>query len=224
MIKRPLLPILIFVAFATTAVAQQRPGTPAAPRPTPTPAATAPPTGAPAAPQATVALPISKIGIINTDEFMDPKVGILKFSTVLNKLNGEFQKIKDDITAMTNRGSALETEINKLRDAPAGTPIDQPALQAKIDQLEQLKKDIQRRAEDAQAAYNRRRDELFQPLQVEIGTALAAFAKARGLTFVIDRATVQLLYFAENIYITRAFITDFNSKNPVTAATSTTTP
>lgn len=225
MIRKPLLPILIFVAaatIATTAVAQQRPGA-AAPRPTPTPAATAPPTGAPAAPQATVALPISKIGVINTDEFMDPKSGILKFTTVLNKLNGEFQKTKDDITAMTNRGTALETEINKLRDAPAGTPIDQPALQAKIDQLEQLKKDVQRRAEDAQGAYNRRRDELFQPLQVEIGNALAIFAKARGLTFVIDRAAVPLLYFAESTDITRAFIADFNTKNPAAAA-STPTP
>ena len=159
------------------------------------------------------------MGIIYTDEFMDPKTGILKFTSVLNKLNGEFQKLKDEITAMQNRATALENEINKLRDAPAGTPIDQPALQAKIDQLEQLKKEIQRRAEDAQAAYNRRRNEVFQPLQIEIGTALEAFAKARGITVVVDGSQVPLLYFAENTNITRAFIAEFNSKNPVTAAT-----
>ena len=166
---------------------------------------------------------MSKIGIINTDEFMDPKTGISKFTTVLNKLNGEFQKTKDDLTAEQNRGQALEAEITKLRDAPAGTPIDQSALQAKIDQLEQLKKNVQRRAEDAQNAYNRRREELFQPLQIEIGNALEAFAKARGINFVIDRAAVPLLYFAESSDLTRAFITDFNSKNPATAA-STPTP
>ena len=90
--------------------------------------------------------------------------------------------------------------------------------------MEQLKKDIQRKAEDAQAAYNRRRQELFMPLQEEIGKALEVFAKARGINVIIDGAQVPLLYAAESIDITRAFIADFNSKNPVTAATTTVTP
>lgn len=167
---------------------------------------------------------MSKMAIIYTDAFLDPKAGIAKFNNLLTKLNGEFQKLKDEITAMQNRAQALESEINKLRDAPPGTPIDQPALQSKIDQLEQLKKDIQRKAEDAQAAYNKRRNELFQPLQIEIGRALEAFAKARGINVVIDGAQVPLLYAAESTDITRAFIAEFNSKNPVTAATTTTPP
>jgi Skp family chaperone for outer membrane proteins len=220
MIRKSLFPIsLLVLAFATTALAQTRPGQPAGARPTPTPAATTPAAATPAAPQATVALPNSKMGVIYTDEFMDPKTGILKFTNVLNKLNGEFQKLKDEITAMQTRAQTLESEINKLRDAPAGTPIDQPALQAKVDQLEQLKKDIQRKAEDAQTAYNKRRNDLFQPLQIEIGQALEAFAKARGINVIIDGSSVPLLYSAESTNITRAFITEFNSKNPVTAAT-----
>jgi Skp family chaperone for outer membrane proteins len=215
MIRNFLFPIFILAALATTTVAQQpRPGAPATPRPTPT--ATAPATAA------TVALPTSKIAIINTQEFMDAKTGILKFTTVVNRLNGEFQKTRDDLNALRARGEALEAEINKLRDAPVGTPIDQPALQVKIDQLEQLKKDVQRRSEDAQGAYNKRRDELFQPLQLEVGAALEAFAKARGINVVIDGAAVPLLYFEESTNITRAFIADFNSKNPAPAATTPT--
>ena len=208
---------LVVLGIATTVSAQQPPaGRPAA-QPTPTPAPTT-------APPATVALPVSKMAVIYTDLFLDQKTGIAKFNIVVNKLNGEFQKLKDEITAMQQRATALENEINKLREAPAGTPIDQRALQAKIDQLEQLKKDIQRKAEDAQAAYNRRRQELFMPLQEEIGKALEAFAKARGINVIIDGAQVPLLYAAESIDITRAFITDFNSKNPVTAASTTTPP
>ena len=160
------------------------------------------------------------MAVIYTDMFLDPKTGIAKFNSVLTKLNEEFRKIKEDLTAMQNRGQALETEITKLRDAPAGTPIDQTALQSKEDQVTQLKKDIQRKAEDAQAAYNKRRNELFQPLQLEIGKALEAFAKARGINVIIDGAQVPLLYAAESTDITRAFITDFNSKNPVAAATT----
>jgi outer membrane protein len=209
----PLSSLLVF-AFAMSASAQRPAGNPAA-QPTPVPGAQAP---------ATVALPTSKMAVIYTDMFLDSKTGIAKFNSVLTRLNAEFQKTKDDIQAMQTRGQQLEDEIGKLQNAPAGTPIDQRSLQAKIDQLEQLKKDIQRKGEDAQAAYNRRRQELFTPLQDEIGKALEVFAKARGINVIIDAAQVPLLYAAESIDITRAFITDFNSKNPVTAATTTTPP
>ena len=199
---------LLVLAFAVS-ISAQTPARPAAPQPTPTTTPTAP---------AVVALPNSKVAVIYSDAFMDPKAGILKFSSVLAKLNGEFQKIKDELTAMQTRAQQLEDEINKLRSAPEGTPIDQRALQTKIDQLEQLKKDIQRKAEDAQNAYNRRRNELFEPLQREIATALEVYAKARGINVIIDSAAVPLMYAAENIDITRAFIADFNSKNPATAS------
>ena len=212
---------LLLAGFAALANAQQPPGRPAAqPTPTPKPTATAP-TAAATAP---VQLPMSKMAVIYTDLFLDQKTGIAKFNGVVTKLNGEFQKTKDELTQMQTRGTALESEINKLREAPEGAPVDQRSLQAKIDQLDQLKKDIQRKGEDAQANYNRRRQELFGPLQEEIGKALEAFAKARGINVIIDAAQVPLLYAADSIDITRAFIADFNSKNPATAATTTTPP
>ena len=220
MIRHKLFPFsaLVVVVLATS-ISAQRPAAKPAAQPTPTPAA-------PAAPPATttVQLPMSKMAVIYTDMFLDQKSGIAKFNSVVTKLNGEFQKVKDEINAMQTRAQQLEDEVNKLRDAPAATPIDPKAQQAKIDQLEQLKKEIQRKGEDAQASYNRRRQELFSPLQEEIGKALETFAKARGINVIIDAAQVPLLYAAESIDITRAFITEFNSKNPVTAATTTTPP
>jgi len=210
--RKYLFPIsaLIVVAFATTICAQQPAATPAA-RPAATPA-----TAAPA--QAIVPLPVSKMAVIYTDAFLDQKTGIAKFNSVLTKLNEEFKRVKDELDQMQTRAQALETEVNNLRQNSA-TPV--ATLQAKIDQLEQLKRDFQRKSEDAQAAYNRRRQELFMPLQDEIGRALEAFAKSRGINVIIDAAQVPLLYAAESIDITRAFIIDFNTKNPVTAATPT---
>ena len=211
MIRHSLFSLLIVVVVAIAASAQQqRPAT----QPTPTPAA----------PAATVVLPTSKMAVINSDAFLDPKAGIGKFNTAVSKLNGEFTKTRDELQQMQTRATSLESEINKLRDAPEGTPIDQRSLQAKIDQLELLKKDIQRKSEDAQAAYNRRRTEIFTPLQDEIGKALEAFAKARGINMIVDASQVPLLFFDEKTDITRAFIADFNSKNPVTAASTTTPP
>ena len=217
MIRHHLFPVsaLLVAAFAALASAQQPAGRPAA-QPTPTPTATAPAATAPA----TVQLPMSKMAIIYTDLFLDQKTGIAKFNSVVTKLNGEFQKMKDELTQMQTRATSLESEINKLREAPEGAPVDQRSLQAKIDQLDQLKKDIQRKGEDAQAAYNRRRQELFSPLQDEIGKALEAFAKARGINVILDGTQVPLLYAADSIDITRAFIAEFNSKNPVTATSA----
>ena len=218
MTRHHLFPVsaLLVAAFAALASAQQPAGRPAA-QPTPTPTATAPAATAPA----TVQLPMSKMAIIYTDLFLDQKTGIAKFNSVVTKLNGEFQKTKDELTQMQTRAQTLESEVNKLREAPQGAPVDQRSLQAKIDQLDQLKKDIQRKGEDAQAAYNRRRQELFTPLQDEIGKALEAFAKARGINVILDGTQVPLLYAADSIDITRAFINEFNSKNPVTATTTT---
>lgn len=211
MIRHSFFALVIVVAVAISVSAQQQ--RPAA-QPTPTPAA----------PVVTVNLPTSKMAVINSDFFLDQKTGIAKFNSAVSKLNAEFQKVKDELVQLQTRATTLESEINKLREAPAGTPIDQRSLQAKIDQLEQLKKDIQRRGEDAQTSYNRRRAEIFTPLQDEVGRALEAFAKARGINVIIDAAQVPLLFADEKTDITRAFIADFNSKNPVTAASTTTPP
>ena len=220
MIRHHLFPVsaLIVIALAMSVSAQQQP--PARPAAQPTPTPTAPAAAAPA----TVALPMSKMAVIYSDLFLDPKNGIAKFSSTVNKLNGEFQALRNELTQMQTRAQQLEDEINKLQTAAAGAPIDQRSLQTKVDQLEQLKKDIQRKSEDAQTNYNKRKQELLVPVQDEVGKALEAFAKARGITVIIDAASVPLLYAAESTDITRAFIIDFNTKNPVTAATTTTTP
>lgn len=219
MTRNYVLPAIFLIAVISVSATAQRPANtpPAGPRPTP--AATAPATPTPGAPAAATQLPTSKMAIIYTDLFLDQKNGIGKFNIILTKLNGEFQKIKDELTQMQQRTQTLQDEITKLQQAAPGVPVDQRALQAKVDQLEQLKKDIQRKGEDAQAAYNKRRQELFQPLQDEIGKALEVFAKARGINAIIDGTQVPLMYAAESIDITRAFITEFNSKNPATAVT-----
>src|SRR4026209_217517 len=112
MIRHQLFPVsaLLVAAFAVSATAQQPAGRPPATQPTPTPTATAP-----AAP-ATVQLPMSKMAVIYTDLFLDQKTGILKFNSVVTKLNGEFQKTKDELTQMQTRAQTLETDITKLRE------------------------------------------------------------------------------------------------------------
>jgi outer membrane protein len=132
----------------------------------------------------------------------------------MTRLNGEFQKIQDDLNQTTQRLKLLQDEINKLQQTGGATPAQ---IQAKIDTLDQQKRDYQRKGEDAKAQYQKRYQELFLPLQDDVNKALDAYAKARGLTMIIDGSQAPILYVAEGLDITRAFISEYNLKNPATA-------
>jgi len=177
-------------------------------------AQTKPAAQAPAPAGATV--PESKIALIYSDAFLDAKTGIARFNTLVTTLNREFQPRQTELQGMQQRITTLTNEVQQAQAASA--VVDPKSIQAKMDTLEQLKKDYQRKGEDAQAAYNKRRTDIFQPLQDDIGKALEAYAKARNINVIIDGSQVPLVYAAETIDITRAFINEYNSRNPATAA------
>lgn len=199
-----LTPAIVLLAAAASVLAQP---------------ATQPKPQTPAGP-ASANVPLGKVAVIFSAAFQDQKQGIAKFTVLLNRLNGEFQKTQDDLNQVAKTIQALQDEITKLQGSTA--PIDPKTVQAKVDQLDQMKKDYQRRGEDGQAAYQRRRQELFTPLQEDVGKALDTYAKSRGITLVIDGSQVEgVLFAAEAIDITRAFISEYNSKNPATASAAT---
>lgn len=201
-IARLLASVALLATVAVSASAQTRPA--------------APPAAAPATQQATVAVPDSKMAMIYSDAFMDPKTGIAKFTTLLSTLNREFQPRQTELQTLQTRINTLTKEINDTQSV-----ADPNAIRTKRDQLEQLNTEFKRKGEDAEAAYNKRRQDIFLPLQQDIGKALEAFAKARGITVIVDGSQVPVVYAADNIDITRAFINDFNSKNPATASVTT---
>jgi len=191
--------VVLLATVAVSASAQQRPAA-----------------SAPATQQATVAVPDSKIAMIYSDAFMDPKTGIAKFNSLLSTLNREFQPRQTELQNLQTRINTLTKEINDTQSV-----ADPSAIRTKRDQLEQLNTEFKRKGEDAEAAYNKRRQDIFLPLQQDIGKALETFAKARGITVIVDGSQVPLVYASESIDITRAFINEFNSKNPATAAVTT---
>ena len=199
-IDRLIAAIALLATLAiSSASAQQKPAAPA---------------GAPAtASQSTGAVPDSKMALIYSDAFLDPKNGIARFSTLLSTLNREFQPRQTDLNSISTRITALTKEISDTQSV-----ADPKTIQQKSDQLEQLKTEYKRKGEDAEAAYTKRRQDIFAPLQEDIGKALEAFAKARGITVIVDGSQVPVVYASDSIDITRAFIGDFNSKNPATAS------
>ena len=176
--------------------------------------ATQPRPQTPATQAAATNVAVSKIAVIFSEAFQDSKQGIAKFTVLLTKLNGEFQKTQDELNLTAQKINQLSEELNKTRNI-----ADPKVTQQKIDQLDELKKDYKRRGEDAQAAYQKRRLEVLGPLQEDVGRALDSYAKAHSISMIIDGSQVEgVLYAAESTDITRAFISDYNSKNPATAS------
>ncbi|HEX6649106.1 MAG TPA: OmpH family outer membrane protein [Pyrinomonadaceae bacterium] len=194
--------VALLTAAAFCVSAQQRSATPAS-----QPAA---------APPQTVAIPDSKIAVIFSNDLLDEKTGIARFVTLAGTLNREFQPRRNELQALQTKINTLSKEIDDTQNV-----ADPTALRTKRDQLEQMNTELKRKAEDAETAYNKRREELFAPLRVDVQKAIDAFAKARGITVIIDGSQVPMLYTATALDVTRAFINDFNSKNPATAAVTT---
>jgi outer membrane protein len=160
----------------------------------------------------------SKVAVIFTDVFLDPKNGIGKINVLANNLEREFDPRRKELQGLQQRAQTLNDEITKLQQGGPNSPVPPQTIQQKLDQLDTLKKDLQRKAEDYQAAVQKRQQEVLGPLQEDIGKALEAYARARGISVLIDASRVPLIYAADNLDITRAFIADYNTKNPSTAS------
>lgn len=182
----------------------------AQPKPAASPAVTAPATQS-------AALPEAKIALVDTDEFLNEKTGITRLVAAAKKVESEFQPRQ---TELRN----LQQQIDKATaDLQKAAPVQDAKVSAQQqDKIDQMKKDLQRKGEDAQAAYQKRLQDMLGPVYEDIGKALDVYAKARGITLILDVTKIQgILSASESLDITRPFIADFNSKNPATASLTT---
>ena len=192
-----------FAAFAAVTASAQAPAArPAAPAP-----------GAQAA-----AIAEGKFAIIDTDAFNDQANGIKRLVAAFQTVEREFKPRRDEIQGLRTRLEALVKEIDSTKAV-----ADQKALAAKAEQAQQLEIEIKRKQEDGQKALDKRVQDLTGPVYQDIGQALQAFARARGLTVIFDVSKMQgvVMVVNDSIDITGAFIADYNQRNPATAAAST---
>ena len=170
---------------------------------------------APAGPPAQVTVAEGKFAIIDTDAFNDPKEGIKRLVAAFQTVEREFKPRRDEIQGLRTRYDALVKEINDTKAV-----ADQRALAAKADQAEQLKVEIERKQQDGQKALDKRVQDLTGPVYQDVGQALQAFAKARGLSVVFDVSKMQgvVMVVNEGVDITGAFIAEYNQRNPAATA------
>ncbi len=200
---------LAFLVPVMAAAQQPSTGRPVAP------AAQRPPATSPTSPQNTGAIADGKVAIIDTEAFADPKTGITRLVSAFEVVNREFKPRSDELQKLRAQYEQLGKDIEVTRNLE-----DQKGRNAKIEQAEALKKDIERKTQDAQSAYQKRLREVTEPVYKEISPALQAFARQRGVNVIFDVSKLGEVMFVINdtVDLTRAFITDYNQRNPVTAA------
>jgi outer membrane protein len=192
-----------FAALLSTAAHAQAPA-----RPQPAGPSAAPAAGSSAAPSLT-----GKIAVIDSGAFTDEKAGILRVVSAMKGIDSQFQPQRTELQGMQTRYNTLVEQIQKT-----SALADQKTLQTQQDQADQLKRDIERKAQDAQISIKKRMDEVLGPLQEDVFNSLQAFAQARGISIIIDASRVPLIYAADSVDITRDFIAEYNRTKPATAS------
>src|ERR1041385_2065461 len=164
--------------------------------------------------QTTANVPDSKIALVDTDAFLDEKQGITRLVLAAKAVEAEFQPRRTELQNLQQLIDKATADLQKVQ------AVQDPKLSAQqADKIETMKKDMQRKGEDAQAAYQKRLQDKLGPVYEDIGKALDAYAKAHGITMVLDVTKIQGIVSADgSLDITKAFIVEFNSKNPATAA------
>ncbi len=209
-ITRAIAAIAFFAAISAATVAAQTKPAGSPPATQPKPQTTGPSTTG----SATGNVPDTKLALVDTDAFLDEKAGILRLVAAAKKVEAEFAPRRTEL-------QNLQAQVDKMTaDLQKASPVQDPKVSAQQqDAIEQKKRDITRKTEDAQSEYQKRLQALLGPIYDEIGKALDVFAKAHGITLILDVTKVQGIVSADgSLDITKAFITEFNSKNPATAS------
>ena len=185
-----------FAAFAILAHTQTRPATPAGPAPQTRPAAGA-----------------ANIAVIDSSAFSDEKNGIARVMAAMRQMEAKFQPLRNELRGMRDRLSTMRADLQKKQGIQDAKVTAQQAEAA-----DQLDLQIKRKAEDAQASYQRESLALLDPLQKDIGDALNAYAQQKGISLLIDVNRVPVVYAANSLDITKDFIAEYNRTHPAAAA------
>ena len=153
------------------------------------------------------------VAIIDSAAFSDEKAGIARVMVAMQQLETKYLPLRNELRGMRDRLTTMRSDIQKKRQ------VQEPSLTAKqTEDADRLELEIKRKAEDAQASYQKDSAAVLDPLQKDIGTALTAYAQSKGIALLIDANRVPILFAASQIDITKDFIAEYNRTHPAGTA------
>lgn len=157
----------------------------------------------------------TRIAIVDSDEFRDEKTGITKFIAALKAVDASIEPDRKELQTLNDRLTALGKEIQALQAQNEKVPVDPRTFNAKVDQAEQLKRDIKFKSDNANAKLASNRQTILPPVVEAISKAINDFAKQKGYTVIFDIARDQngllIALGDEKANVTKEFIAYFNA-------------
>jgi Skp family chaperone for outer membrane proteins len=161
----------------------------------------------------------ANIAIIDSSAFSDEKTGIARVMVAMQQIEAKFTPLRTELRGMRERLNTMRSDIQKKRLVQDASMTAQQTEEA-----DRLEVQIKRKAEDAQASYQKESAATLDPLQRDIGNALTAYAQSKGITLLIDANRVPIIYAAPSLDITRDFINDYNRTHPAGPAAAPARP
>lgn len=166
----------------------------------------------------TTAVP-AKIAFVNTEEFKVEKTGILRWIAAAKSLQREFEPRQKELDALETRIQTIGKELETLSKSPV---VDRTTITTKQEEIARLQREQKFKKEEGEALFKKRYEVVVGPVSADIGKALDAFARQRGITLLLEYSRMlqmgAILSADKSTDVTAAFIAEYNSKNPVTAS------
>ena len=168
----------------------------------------------PAAPARPPAAPAKRVALINSGVLQE-QIG--EYKAKIDELNRRYEPQVKGLQDMADRINALESTIKSQSN------VLTPARVAEMtEQLAQMKRDYQRRAEDLQADGERAKNQALDPVKKKMSTFMQDFAAKRGIAVIVDIAAAfesnTIVWYDVRAEITQEFVAEYNKANPVAAA------
>ena len=167
---------------------------------------------APAA-SASADLPKPKIAFVNTAAFREY---INELKPIYEKLGGELTPRENELASMKTAIDAKQEQLDK--NGAKLTPAQARKLQ---DDIEQLRKEGQRKLEDYQEFAQKREGELTGAAYTKIMDHLNKYVAEKGITIVFSTLQVadanMIVYMDPKADVTQDFIASYNKANPAAA-------
>jgi outer membrane protein len=132
----------------------------------------------------------TKIGYLNSDELVRSMPETDSVNKILSDLSDEYQRMGEDLQVRYNQAlEAYNAQAETLK------PLEK---KLKESELMDMGKRIQTFTTESQADYQKRQQELYQPITIKAQNAIKEVGKENNLLYILDSAQGLILYQPED--------------------------
>ena len=176
--------------------------------------------------------PATNQAAATTTQAAKTKIAILSFAALrelIGELKVKYEKLQAEFNPRAIELDALQNTIASKEKVLAENQSLTPQQGRKLsDEIEQTKREYQRKLEDSQEMARKRESEETGPILEKVSNFLEKYCERHAISHVFDIGRLQetgsALYVHPSANITEDFVKEYNKANPTPAAPTTPAP